>query len=228
MYVFLVVLGIVILLLILVCFMKLTIETKIKTENKDFDGEMRFFLYFRWLGYKMKIPAIDLDKENPSIVFKESEGASLGKDGQEKKKKFSIFDLIHDIELFNEFLRETFGFYKILQRFLKKISIVSLSWDTKFGLEEADKTGAGCGLVWSLKGGVLGILAKYMKFKTTPKMQVQPLFQQLYLSTAFQCMVSFRMGYAILTVIKVLLHRRKAKGKGKTKLKHSKGRNIHV
>ncbi|RKL66729.1 hypothetical protein CR203_12880 [Salipaludibacillus neizhouensis] len=227
MYVTLTVLGIVFLLLILVCIMKLTIETKIKTENKDFDGEIRFFLYFRWLGYKMKIPAIDLDKESPSIVFKESDEA-LEEDGQDKKKKFSIFELIYDLELLSEFLRNTVGFYKILQKFLKKISITNLSWDTKFGLEEADKTGAACGVVWSLKGGILGILAKYMKLKSSPNMQVQPLFNQLYLSSSFQCMVSFRMGYAILTVIKVLLHRRKVKGKRKVKFKHSKGRNIHV
>lgn len=226
MYILFIILGTVLCLIILLFFMKLTIETEISIENEDFFGEIRFFLYFRWLGYKLKIPSVDIDEESPAIAFKE-EKETLGKE-KEEKKKFSFADFLSDVKAYQNFLRDTVDFYRIIEKFLTKISVVKFTWNTKIGLEEADKTGAACGVIWGIKGTVLGVISKCMKVKVSPQCHVDPLFQQLYLSTVIQCMVSFRIGYAILTAVKVLIHKRRIMATEKNDYNQSKGRNIHV
>lgn len=186
--------------------MKLTIEIDIHQENKDFDGKIVFKTFFRLLRYSMKIPALDLDEESPSVVYRET-NEGLGVEETEEKK-FSVFDFIRDIELFQDFLKQIIGFYLILEYFLSKVEISSIEWQTHLGLDDAAKTGSGCGLVWGMKGSFVGLLAHYMRMTKRPEIEVIPHFQGMTLATNFRCMVSFRIGYAIHTGLKILRHKK--------------------
>ncbi len=195
--------------LVLMLFLKLNIKIEVQQINKDFDGTITIQMIARFIRYTMKIPAMDLDEETPSIVFRE-ETEGLGPE-EKQKMKLSVNDFIQMIENFNKFLINTIDFYKIVQWFLSKCELSNVQWETHLGLEDAAKTGTGCGGIWMIKGTAFGLLAQHMRLVEGPKMEVYPYFQDLLISTRFQCIVSFRIGYAIRTGLKVLRHRRKKK-----------------
>ncbi|WP_416151498.1 DUF2953 domain-containing protein [Salipaludibacillus sp. HK11] len=201
----------IIVLLLSILFLKLNIKIEVKQANKDFDAKITIQVISRFIKYTVKVPAFDLDEESPSVVVKE-EGEGVGPE-EEEKIKFSVNEFIRDVQQLQEFLERTIGFYKILHSFLAKAEISKFQWKTHLGLEEADKTGTGCGFVWIVKGTFIGLLAHYMRMVDEPKVQVVPHFQNLLVATSFQCMVSFRIGYAIHMGLKILRHREKNKRK---------------
>ena len=54
------------------------------------------------------------------------------------------------------------------------------------------------------KGGIVGIISRYMKLKDMPVMSVTPVFQHLWSETVFECIISFRVGQAILVGLRTL------------------------
>jgi hypothetical protein len=213
-------------IIFLILIMKLEVEINITQKNKDFEGKVRLFLLFRLIRYTISIPAIDMDKETPSLVFKEK-GEGTGPE-TEKKTKLSVFDLVRSFQKFRDFLKDVKGFYIITEKFLSKVTVSKLEWRTWLGAGDAAGTGQTSGLLWSVKGSLTGILSRYMKLSSPPSMEVYPQFQHFMFATVFRCMVSFRIGYAILAGIKVLLHRRKIKKRQRPTLNHQHGRNLHV
>lgn len=199
--------------LLLIYFLKVNIKIDVQQTNKDFDAKITIQTIARFIRYTIDVPAIDLDEESPSVVFKEDK-KGIGTEKHDKKK-FSVNELIKSISKIQEFLKETIGFYKILNSFLSKSELSKFEWNTELGLEDAAKTGTSCGFVWMVKGSFVGLLANHMQMVDKPKINVNPRFQDLFIATRFKCMVSFRIGYAIHTGLKILRHRKKSTRKKK-------------
>jgi len=194
-------------------FLRINIKIDVQQTNKDFDAKITVQTIAKFIRYTIKIPAIDLDEESPSVVFKE-EGEGVGPE-QQQKKKISVNEFIRLIEDFKKVLKDTIDLYKIVEWFLAKSELTEFEWDTQLGLGDAAETGTGCGLVWMVKGSSVGLLSHYMRLVDEPKINVNPSFQELLIATRFRCMVSFRVGYAIHTGLKILKHRKKRNKKNK-------------
>lgn len=212
--------------LILMMMMKVTITGHLNQRNGQISGKVTFSVLFRLVRYSVKIPSLQLDDESPSFVYEEY-GEGTGPE-IEKKEKASLSDLILNARHFKQFLDEVSGFYNIVTAFLQKVTISDLVWYTDIGVGDAAKTARISGLLWTLKGCLSGILSHIMILKKPPEYSVNPLFDQFLVATSFQCMVSFRFGYAIHAGIKILRQRRSIQRRKDPLLHYNQGRNMNV
>lgn len=212
-----------ILLLVLIIFMKIKVYINYSHDGKDDDLSLQMKM-LGFIKYTVKIPMLAIDDETPSVVYEEKRQSALGE--KDIKEKFTIHRFLDDLRHFERFLKHVVGFHTIVRKFMKKVSINSFKWETEIGTGDAALTGSASGLLWGVKGNVLGIMTNYLRLKTRPQINVVPQFQQMLLKTSFECMVSFRIGHAIFAGIKVLRHWKK----GRTLFKRTDpaGRDINV
>jgi hypothetical protein len=113
--------------------------------------------------------------------------------------------LFHRVE---ELIQDIVSFHEIVRRFLRKVHVRNLEWETEIGVRDAAITGVLSGVCWGIKGSIVGLLVEYMNVHPEPKLAVTPIFNKPASYTSFQCMVSVQNGHAILTGIAMLSHRR--------------------
>jgi hypothetical protein len=113
-----------------------------------------------------------------------------------------------DIEGFNElvtYIRKRLNQAKrAVLAFLNVLYIHQFKWKTYFGTGDASSTGIASGGIWMVKSTMLGFFYELVKFKCEPQLSVLPYFQQKGFRTEIECIVSFRLGKAIYTVMHVL------------------------
>lgn len=90
-----------------------------------------------------------------------------------------------------------------VQSILHNTRLHQLNWLTNIGTGEASSTGVVSGVLWSIKGTVIGYLVEKFILMCDPNIQVQPKFQQEFFETNLNCMVSIRIGKAIQGIIKL-------------------------
>ncbi|WP_158591804.1 DUF2953 domain-containing protein [Oceanobacillus halophilus] len=92
---------------------------------------------------------------------------------------------------------------RALNAILNKTKLHKLNWSSLIGTGEASSTGVVSGALWALKGTLIGIFAEKLILECKPKVEVNPRYQQEYVQTNLDCMVSIRIGKAIQALIKV-------------------------
>ncbi|MYL53202.1 DUF2953 domain-containing protein [Pontibacillus yanchengensis] len=205
------IIGIILFLIINICIIILSrlyiTLLYLHRDDRDFlQVELRFL---RWVKIKKEVPLIAVDKEDMSIKTKEKTEVG-SKDKGEQSKSYTPKDIYNQIKSIHDFLNRVIGLHKIIRRFLQKVHVESLKWDTQVGTPSASTTGTICGAIWSVKGCIVGILSQYLKLKQKPEIYVTPFFQQKHSVTRLECMISFRFGQAIFAVFQIV---RYTKGK---------------
>ena len=92
-----------------------------------------------------------------------------------------------------------------------------MEWHSVIGVGNAALTGTLTGALWSVKGGVLGVISNYMRLKDMPNLSITPSFQKAYSQTQLSCMIQFRIGYAMVAGLKLVKFWKGGKPKFKTK-----------
>ncbi|MBU8905191.1 DUF2953 domain-containing protein [Desertibacillus haloalkaliphilus] len=162
---------------------------------------------WKFISYTFKAPLIKIDEDSASIVVKEEQKIATTK--QKKDVKITpqkILDVISDLK---NFLQHVIGFHQIVKRFMRHISIHKFEWRSQLGLGDAAQTGMIVGMGWSLKGAIVGILSHYMRLKQNPKVSIDPTYNQQASYTNMTCMISFRIGHAIVATIMIVRHWRR-------------------
>lgn len=162
--------------------------------------------WFKLVRYTIDIPMIGIDKDNPSLVLKED--VKTGKNEKvknEKKDRLTPKELIRSLQEKKEFLRHIIDLHTIIRKFLGHVSIIQWKWYSTVGIGDAAHTGMLTGVIWSIKGTIVGMLSHTMRLKVHPEMEVTPNFQQKVSKTRFQCIIHFRIGYAIVAGMKLVL-----------------------
>ncbi|MGJ9457222.1 DUF2953 domain-containing protein [Oceanobacillus sp. CF4.6] len=122
------------------------------------------------------------------------------------KQKFEM-EAIH-FESFSERIKTSYKIWKDANKriteVLQKVSLHHYSWVTVGGTGDAFSTGIASGGIWTIKGIITGFFLEKVQLKCKPNIQVEPHFQQRYLRTDFDCMVSIRIGQAIHALIKLI------------------------
>jgi hypothetical protein len=204
--VWLVIILLILLLLILaIIFTKLTVILEYYHGQDNDDLSITFKAWYGLIKYKISVPLIKIDKNSPSIVFKEQ--VKTGQQETTKKedvKKFSADDLVKSLNDAKELLNHVFSFHKIVRKFLRKVSVQKIEWHTNAGIGDAAYTGMLIGALWTVKGGVIGIISNYMKLTKMPIISITPNFQRAISQTRITCMIQFRIGNAMLAGIKLV------------------------
>lgn len=105
--------------------------------------------------------------------------------------------------------RAGIGLTPLVLDFLKKVYIRHFTWHTAIGVSDAAHTAQLVGMIWALKGSVLGLVFRFMNLKCRPNVSVQPNFQQPLFRLFFSCMITFRIGHAIIAGLKVWKRRKR-------------------
>lgn len=178
-------------------------------EHRGDDDQLtiRFRMWYGLIRYSISVPVLTIDEETASLNFKEETDSQVGH--SEKEKKLSWRRILYDLRQFERFLKHVHGFYKITRRFLRKMTVKHFSWETAVGLDDAALTAQFSGLLWSIKGNIFGLMAHYMRVKSNPTLSVNPIYQGFVSKTRLSCMLSFRIGYAMIAGLQVLLHGRR-------------------
>lgn len=107
-----------------------------------------------------------------------------------------------------------FGLYDVFRRFLSHVRCERLIWRSHLGTGDAAETGVITGLAWGVKTSLVGMLGSYIDWLVRPRLDVVPHFQEHRLDTELDCMIRFRLGYAILAVLRLLIRMRGKGGEG--------------
>ncbi|MFB6467687.1 DUF2953 domain-containing protein [Cytobacillus sp. Hz8] len=202
-------------ILIIVTKLKVIVDFYHGQDNDDL--KIEFKAWFGLIRYKIHVPLVKLDAESKSIISKEK--TSIGPDAKQDKKtnKFTSKDLFNSLHDTKVLLHHVIGFHKIIRKFLHKVKLKNLEWETEIGVGDAAYTGMLIGAIWGIKGSIIGIFSNYMRLMDMPKLSVQPNFQKAISQTRFQCMFQFRIGQAMFAAIKLVKYWKGGKPNFKSK-----------
>lgn len=198
--------GGLVLLLLLICITKLTVHIDLKHAKDNDHFKVTLKAWFNLITYTIDIPLVKVDPEDASIIVKEEK--KMGNQDASKisgdTKKITPTKIINNIKKVKELLNHVVGFHRIIRRFFSHIHITDLEWKSGVGVGDASHTGMIVGGLWTVKGSMVGLVSHYMKLKAKPNISITPYFQHLYSETHLTCMISFRIGYAIGAVLRIL------------------------
>ncbi|TDQ39104.1 DUF2953 domain-containing protein [Aureibacillus halotolerans] len=182
------------------------IQCMYKREEKNDIFEVTIVMW-RFIRIKKKIPMLAVSENEPALV------AEVDGKKEKKTKLISIDDAIQRIEEIHKLVLRITGMRKIARRFLKHLQIVKFEWKSEVGTGDAATAGVAAGAAWSIKGVVLGMLSTFLTLKCPPVIHVWPNFQRPCLNMYLNCMVSFKIGHAIKTLVSLGVHWKKSKPK---------------
>lgn len=199
----------IVLLFILLIIAKINVDIKYVHSNDDDKLNVKVNLWNIPI-YRMSAPLIKIDENSASIVVAEKQslggGKATEKSGDEKKVKITFEEILDLLKEAKEFLKHVVGFHKIVRRFLGHVSVRELEWRSNVGIGDAAMTGVLSGVVWSIKGIFVGMISNYMNMKQSPRVEITPNFHSAISQTYFKCMISFRLGQAIVAALLIVRH----------------------
>ncbi|KGX93609.1 hypothetical protein N781_09840 [Pontibacillus halophilus JSM 076056 = DSM 19796] len=193
-------------LVALICIIVLFLRAKLHItflfvhhDDRDFIRIKGKFLTF--IRFKKEIPLLELDKSDFSIKTREKTEA--GHQSKEDKKSYNPSEIWNGIRRFNDFVKDVIGLHTIIRRFIRKIHVDSLTWDSHIGAGDASATGFLTGVAWGVKGSIVGTIANATTMHASPSLTLVPHYQMKISKTRFQCMFSFRIGQAIYALLQI-------------------------
>ncbi|MFS0636658.1 DUF2953 domain-containing protein [Mesobacillus foraminis] len=198
--------------------------TKVKILIYFYHGKDNDFINMEvraWGGlirYKKEIPMIAVDDDSPSLVFEEEAG--LGPDeepAETQEKQLEQDEVIKGFHDLKALLEHIVGMHVLVRQFLRKVTIKKLEWHTVIGIGDAASTAVLSGTVWAMKGGIIGLLSRYMRLAELPVVTVTPNFQQFMSQIQLKCIFQIRIGNAIWAGIKLIKYWRGGRPSFKTK-----------
>lgn len=202
-------------LILLISIIKLKIKVDILLSKDQNHIKIKITALFGLISYTYDVPFLKIDNESPtpSLVMK-SEQKVGSEETTTSKEKYRITpnEVMGQIRKAKEFLEHVVHLHAIVRKFMKHISIHKLDWNSALGVGEASQTGMATGVLWSLKGAIVGIISQYMKLKAMPELSVTPFFQENLVRTRVICIFSFRIGHAIGGALRVVKYWKRSKG----------------
>ncbi|MFC0235521.1 DUF2953 domain-containing protein [Fictibacillus phosphorivorans] len=198
---FTIIIGILLFLLIVISLSTIHISIYFVHRNDNSNIQVNFKMY-HFLKYKLNVPLIMVDAQDHSVKIREEKDTTLGQ--KKEKKKITFLQLKNQYQSFKKMLKHINHFYQILAAFLKKMKMKKVEWHSAIGLGEASSSAIAAGAVWGFKGIAIQVLNTFFKLEESPNVSVVPVFQGMHSETRFSCMISFKIGHAIVVMLKIL------------------------
>ncbi|RDI44278.1 DUF2953 domain-containing protein [Falsibacillus pallidus] len=218
MYIAAIIIGIIILLFLLLWFTSLSIYLNLYHGQDNDHFQIQFKIWFGLIRYKVDIPMVQIDKDQPDIVLKQE--VKKGKKEKVKKaskKRIRPSDILNSFQDTAELIRHVYGTHVIVNKFLAKIKVRNLQWHTLIGLKDAAATGMLAGAAWTLKSTIITFISTHCRLMDPPVIEVIPSFNRPISQISFKCMFRFRIGHAIFAGLKLIKYWNGGKPQFKTK-----------
>jgi nitrate reductase gamma subunit len=195
-----------ILLLAVIVITQVKIDVNYRHYQDDDLLEAKVFIW-KMRVYTFSAPVIKIDDDSAAVIVEDEKEIA----GIKTKNKLPITPelIIEDLRWLKDFLEHVVGLHKILRRFLKKVNVNKLTWHTDIGVGDAAHTAQLVGAIWTIKGSIVGLIGNTMRVKLMPKLTIDPHFQAMVSHTYLSCMISFRIGHAIIAGLMLLKHWRR-------------------
>lgn len=196
-----------VLFFLLILFSNLHIELRAKRKGSDDYIRIRLNMWFGLIRFQKEYSFLDLSKQL-SVEYRtttEVKSSPIAED----QSAFSLSELPQLNRKLKRFLQRVHHLKRIMKFFLGRVYVQKIVWHTGIGSGEAAETGTLTGLVWGMKTSLIGLLSTQVILQSTPDLYVQPYFNEKKFETEFEGMFRFRIGYAILAGIRILLNLRK-------------------
>lgn len=155
--------------------------------------------------WKMKImtfdiPEFKLDPATFNLKYKsESEALHMK---NEDEKTIDESDVKTYLDRHEKLIDIIKNFDLEASKFIKSINIYHIKWYTACGIGDANHTGMLMGLIWSLKGFLMGFTTRYVNVPDQPLLDIQPAYNHWTFQTHFRCIISFQLRKAISLLLK--------------------------
>lgn len=195
---------------ILLHFMPIQIKFKVIKKNEDDAILIRLKTLYGLLNLKFELPMLD-------IVFVDGKPALKYRAELESNKTNKLFKRISKIFSAEDYskVKKLIHHDPILIDRLKKywfkyIKLRELSLIFKLGMYDATMTALTCGIIWSALGTFLSILKSNIDLRTKV-LKISPSFDKEEFEMEISCIINFRLGNIISTVIIVLKRSREVR-----------------
>ena len=169
-----------------------TIEHSRAVEELQIDVKALFGL----LLYSTAIPLKELVESGEEAIKEKAEETTFKGDIQELLKLF----------------KKTHGAKDAVQFILEKTSVRTIHWETNFGMTNAANTAVGAELLLNAKIALFALLSHYSNLLTVPQLIVTPIYEMKTIQTYIKCMITFKLGHAMIAVIKLLKSQKNIQG----------------
>ncbi|WP_273832547.1 DUF2953 domain-containing protein [Guptibacillus sedimenti] len=148
---------------------------------------------FGLVVYETTIPLIELFEEGEESVKKKK---------KEKGLKGETKELV-------QVLKKAFRARKSFLFFLKRVRFKNVQWETNFGAGNAANTAVFAEIVMNAKVAIFTLLSHYSNLHTIPQLIVTPIYENKTIQTYMKCMITFKLGHAMIAVIKLMKSQKK-------------------
>ncbi|TKD67939.1 DUF2953 domain-containing protein [Pseudalkalibacillus hwajinpoensis] len=169
-----------------------TIEHSRAVEELQIDVKALFGLLF----YSTAIPLKELLESGEEAIKDKAEETTFKGDIQELLKLF----------------KKTHGAKDAIQFILEKTSVRKIQWETNFGMTNAANTAVGAELLLNAKIALFALLSHYSNLLTVPQLIVTPIYEMKTIQTYIKCMITFKLGHAMIAVIKLMKSQKNIQG----------------
>lgn len=153
----------------------------------------------KWFGIRLAVFQYpDPSGRFPSFVsmFKQKNGVGRKQEREQARRERQAAG-------WQKRLRKTWREGEAVRPFIAALRVKKLYWATSIGLEDAAATAFTAGVIWTLKANVLACLGGLGSRMDQPLIDVRPIYGAPAFRTHLRCMISVRLGQAILTACRI-------------------------
>lgn len=196
-------------LMLIICLLPVQIVIHYERNKEKNHVEIGFSTLFGLIRYAVELPVVDLimtSNKQFQIRAKVKSGIGDKKRKQRPWVTLAVEQIRKAFEIQQSLVEKLHNFMPHLRSLSKIFRIQYLKWETEIGIGDAALTGTAAGLVWSVKGTVIGILSHVFTLHVKPMIRVSPTFHQTVFATRLDCIIRFWVGQAIFEGIKMAIY----------------------
>ncbi|MCA0986361.1 hypothetical protein [Guptibacillus algicola] len=192
--------GIVVVLLLCLIMLILfsTVKVTVMVEHSRAVEEVvvDFSALFGIISHTATIPLIDLLEQKEEELIEKVE----------EQKSFSPLKGIKNVK---KWVRRGMEAKPAASFMLRKTNIRTVQWETNIGVGNAATTAVGADVLLNSKIALFAILSHYTNLLAVPQLIVTPIYEMKTIQTYIKCMITFKLGHAMIAVIKLLKSQKK-------------------
>ncbi|MBO8165011.1 MAG: DUF2953 domain-containing protein [Brevibacillus sp.] len=197
------------LLFMLIVLTPLRIELAYRRVSDNDYVNIQVSAWFRLVRFSYELPVMKLlTGRAGSAVFADVK-REMGQKQKDSQKKITYPDVKTMLKKYKQFQRRVLDLRETMKWMMRKIRCEQIEWHTRLGFGEAASTGALTGLVWGIKSALVTSISHYITLRTVPRLSVQPVWNGEVIQTQFRCILRFRLGYAMVAGVRILLKTRR-------------------
>jgi hypothetical protein len=189
--------GLVVLILISIFLLsKVTIHINYYHDQQKDRAIIKIRLWRGLISYSKEIQLPD-EKYQPSS-YQESTYRQHKQTSFNNSESLSMEDVQAAFHHLKDMLSQLKGYQLATKKITSKIEITDLQMDIHYGTGEASTTALATGALWSLSGGIIGIISEYFLLMVHPKIDIIPYFSvKKPFETKIECIARLRMAKTI-------------------------------